>query len=336
MRVFLINFRIFFLISLQMNSAEIRRHMTHFLTDKSFQVLAHAKQYLIPLRRTAMDGYTLVESRCLWFSLLIYKFRSDNNVPDELWTAARNFVLGSLRQDPELDITARHYLNTFDQWRKEDHASFVNEVIGYYLEVLQLKETIEETKEEATIAEWKDNYQGLIYKIRDAASRMGFLGELDARVAEVHRVRQTLVENMMKQAYWDLIEKDIKEEKYTSVLCQLLELKDLVKEIIPSRFHADLHDKFNVEYIQEKLESRALDPGYLVQLCRWIMDSMKEWDSVEARPLYEREIHTWERAIGTLEWPRFLRFSLELCTLLAVDAKTRVGIWRSLLRPKSD
>jgi len=319
-----------------MNSAEIRRHMTHFLTDKLFQVLAHAKQYLIPLRHTVMDGYTLIESRCLWFSLLIYKFRSDNNVPDELWTAARNFILGSLRQDPDLSITTRCYLDRFNVWKQEDRTSFANEVIGYYLEVLQLKQTIEETKDEATIAEWKDSYQSLICKIRDAASRMGFLGELDARVAEVHQARHSLVETMMKRAYWDMVENDIREEKYTSVLCQLLELKDLVKEIIPLRFHADLNEKFNVEYIQEKLESRALDPGYLVQLCRWIMDSMKEWDSASARPLYDREIHTWEQTIGTLEWPRFLRFSLELCTLLAVDAKTRVGIWRSLLRPKSD
>ena len=233
-------------------------------------------------------------------------------------------------------MTARYYLNTFDKWRKEDHASFANDVIGYYLEVLQLKQTIEETKDEATIAEWKDNYQSLICKIREAASRMGFLGELDARVAEVHQARHSLVETMMKRAYWDMVENDIREEKYTTVLCQLIELKDLVKEIIPSRFHADLNEKFDVEYIQEKLESRALDPGYLVQLCRWIMDSMKEWDSTSARPLYDREIHTWEQAIGTLEWPRFLRFSLELCTLLALDAKTRVDVWHSVLRPKSD
>jgi hypothetical protein len=152
----------------------------------------------------------------------------------------------------------------------------------------------------------------------------------------VNRARQTLVENMMKRAYWDLVEQDIREKKYTGVLLQLSELKELVKEVIPSRFHADLHEKFNIEYIQEKLEQEALDPAYLVQLVRWIMDSMKEWDAASTRSLYDREIQTWEESIGTLEWPRFLRFSLELCTLLALDAKTRVSIWRQLLRePKN-
>jgi len=310
--------------------------MTHFLTDPSFSSIRPAKNYLVPLRHTAMDGYTLLESRSLWFSLILYKFRTESEIPDNLWTASRNFILETLRQDENAAASARHYLRVFDEWKKDDHASFVNEVVQYYLEVIHLKETIEETKDESTIAEWKDSYQGLIYKIRDAAQRMGFLHILDERLAMVHRDRHTLVENMMKRAYWDMIEQDIKEEKYAAVLCQLIELKGLIKEVIPSRFHADLHEKFNIEYIQEKLETRALDPGYLVQLCRWIMDSMKEWDSAAARSLYDHEIQTWEQAIGTLEWPRFLRFSLELCTLLALDAKTRVNVWRSLLRPKSD
>jgi hypothetical protein len=319
-----------------MSRAEIKRHITHFLSHPSLSTMEAAKQYLVTLRRTAMDGYTMTESRCLWFSLILYKFRTENNVPDNLWAAARGYLLDILSSQSNGDGPARHFLTVFAEWKKEDHASFVNEVIGYYLEVLHLKQTIEETREESTIAEWKDNYQGLIYKIRDAATRMGFLAQLDERVGEVNRARQTLVENMMKRAYWDLVEQDIHEKQYTSVLLQLSELKELVKEVIPSRFHADLHEKFDVEYIQEKLEQESLDPAYLVQLVRWIMDSMKEWDAASTRPLYDREIQTWEESIGTLEWPRFLRFSLELCTLLALDAKTRVSIWRQLLRePKN-
>jgi hypothetical protein len=319
-----------------MSRAEIKHHITHFLSHPSLSTMEAAKQYLVTLRRTAMDGYTMTESRCLWFSLILYKFRTENNVPDNLWAAARGYLLDMLSSHSQGDGPARHFLAVFAEWKKEDHASFVNEVIGYYLEVLHLKQTIEETREESTIAEWKDNYQGLIYKIRDAATRMGFLAQLDERVGEVNRARQTLVENMMKRAYWDLVEQDIREKQYTSVLLQLSELKELVKEVIPSRFHADLHEKFDVEYIQEKLEQESLDPAYLVQLVRWIMDSMKEWDAASTRPLYDREIQTWEESIGTLEWPRFLRFSLEICTLLALDAKTRVSIWRQLLRePKN-
>ena len=312
-----------------MEAHEIRRHMTHILTDAGCTVLDGARSYLIPLRGSEMAGWSLTESRCLWYALILYRFRED--VSDKVWMAAKGFVLGTLRQEPDLVERARHYLSAFSEWKQADHQSFVHEVVGYYLEVLHLKQTIEESKEEATIVEWKDSYQGLIRRIRDAAERLGFLRLLDERVAEVNRMRHSLVEEMMKRAYWDGVEQDIREERYTSVICQMMELKSLIAGVIPSRYHADLNERFDVEDIQARLETRTMDPDYLVQLCRWVMESMKEWDSAEAQTLYDREIQTWESAMD-MEWPRFLRFSLELCTLLALDAKTRVAIWRSLIR----
>jgi hypothetical protein len=316
----------------KMNREEVRHHMTHFLSDAALSTVEAAKQYLIQLRSTVIDGFTLTESRSLWFSLLLYKFRQENNVTDELYAAARGFLLESISSQSSDGTAARRYLEVFHSWKKEDHRSFVNEVIGYYLEVLHLKQTIEETKEEATIAEWQGSYHKLIQTIRDAADRMGFLAALDERVAEVHHMRHSLVEETMKRAYWDMMEEDIRNKNHSTVLAQLVELKGMIREIIPSAFHADLHEKFDMEYIQNHLQKETLDPDYLVQLCRWVIESMKEWDAASAAPLYVREIQTWEQAIGTLEWPQFLRFSLELCTLLALDAKTRIGIWRSLLR----
>ena len=343
-----------------MNKSEIKKHIIDFLSNKS--TVESAKQYLIRLRHTNMDGYSSTESRCLWFSLFLYKFRHENNAPDSIWAAARKYILSVLTTDSagndptragcstvdptragcstvdptragcSVSESARYFLNVFGDWKKEDNINFEKEVIDYYIQVLHLKQTIEETHDENTIGEWNESYRELLHKIRDCSGRMGFLSKLDEAVAEINRVQRTLVESMMKRAYWDLLEENIRDKEYTTVLCQLLELKNLIKEIIPARFHADINDKFSIEYIQDKLEKEILDPNYLVELCRWIMNSMKEWDSESTRSLYDHEIQIWEQAIETLEWPRFLRFSLELCTLLALDAKTRVSIWRSLTR----
>lgn len=305
-----------------------KSRMIHFLSHPSLSTIEPAKQYLISLRDTLIEGFTLNESRSLWFSLLLYKFRHEQETPDDLWHTARTFILDTLRQQ-ETDA-ARQFLNVFNEWKKNDFTSFVNEVIGYYLSVIHLKETIEETKEDSTINEWKDSYQRLIIKIRGVAERMGFLHILDEKVKEVERARRSLVHDMMHRAYWDILEDDVRHQRYTTVICQLTELKDLIKEIIPTRYHTDLNDKFDVEHIRQRIESQTLDQEYLVSLCRWVMDSMKEWDSETMRPLYDRELSTWETAIGTLEWSTFIRFSLELCTVLALDAKTRISIWRAL------
>jgi hypothetical protein len=208
----------------------------------------------------------------------------------------------------------------------------VKEIISYYIQVLHLKQTIEETMDENTIGEWIDSYNELIHKIRDCAKQMGFLKNLDCAVEEINRVQKTVVENIMKRAYWDMLEEKIGQKDYTIAICQLVELKNLIKDIIPPRFHPDLDDKFDIEYIKTKLENDRLDRSHLVNLCRWIINSIKEWDSESKKSLYDREIETWEKAIENIEWPKFLRFSLELCTLLALDTKTRISVWRSIIQ----
>ena len=308
----------------------VKQTIIHFLSTPSLATFESAKQYLVSIRHELIQGYNMKESRMLWFSLLMYKFRQDQNTPDELWDAARTFILNTLRDQPS-EESAREFITRFSNWKETDFTSFVNEIIGYYLQVLHLKETIEETKEEETVQEWRDSYQCLLLKIRGAAEKMGCLHQLDERVRQVHELRHTIVSSVMRRAYWDMLEDDVRHQRYETVICQLVELKDLVRSIIQAVYHLDLDEKFNIEYVKERIETQSFDQAYLVGLCRWVMETMKEWDSETACPMYEREIETWERAISTLEWPTLIRFSLELCTVLALDAKTRISVWRTVI-----
>ena len=306
----------------------VKQTIIHFLsTSITFD---SAKQYLISIRNDPIQGHNLKESRMLWFSLLMYKFRQEQNTPDELWDDARSFILNVLRDQP-YEESARKFIIHFSEWKETDFTTFTNEIVKYYLQVLHLKETIEETKEEETIQEWQDSYQRLILKIRNSAEKVGCLHQLDERVQQVHELRHTIVSTIMRRAYWDMLEEDIRQQRYETVICQLVEIKDLVRSIIPSLYHADLDDKFNIEYVKERIQNQSFDQTYLVELCRWIMESMKESDSESACPMYEREITRWEKSINVLEWPTFIRFSLELCTVLALDAKTRISVWKSII-----
>jgi len=308
----------------------VKQTIIHFLSTPSLGTFDSAKQYLISIRHELIPGYNMKESRILWFSLLMYKFRKDQNTPDELWDAARTFILDTLREQPN-EESAKHFIKQFTDWKEKDFTSFANEIIGYYLQVLHLKETIEETKEEETIQEWRDSYQTLLLKIRHAAEKMGCLQQLEQRVQQIHELRHNVVSVVMRRAYWDMLEEDVRHERYETVICQLVELKDLVRTIIPTVYHNDLDDKFNIEYVKERIQARSFDQDYLIYLCRWIMETMKEWDSETACSMYEKEITTWEKAISKLDWPRLIRFSLELCTVLALDAKTRISVWRSII-----
>jgi hypothetical protein len=167
--------------------------------------------------------------------------------------ASRSYLLASISINSHIDNidnTAKNYLSIFNEWKIQDHNSLVDEVVKYYLDVLDLKHTIEETKDENTVSEWKDSYQSLIIKIRDFSNKMGFLSELDRRIEMINSVSHAIVKETMKNAYWDMIENDIISKNYISVISQLIEIKNLLKEIIPSRFYSDLDEKFDIDFIR--------------------------------------------------------------------------------------
>jgi len=318
-----------------MNKDNVRQRMTHFLTHSSLNTLNASKKYLISLRNTIIEGFTITESRSVWFSLMFYKFREENNVSDELYSAARLFLLDtiSLHSEQETYVrSARNYLEIFERLKKEDRRSLLDEIVSHYLDVLHLKESIEQTRNQSTIDEWKDNYQRMLITIRESASKIGLLRELDKKVEEIERSKRTIVQQIMERAYWDMIERDIKNRHLSTFIAQLVELKEIVKYIIPKRYYNDLNDRFDIELIKQRLECERKedrkeddekDDDLLIDTFRWVLESLKEWDSPVLSSLYERELITWEGAKNTLEWCQFLRFSLELCTLLALDSKVR-------------
>jgi hypothetical protein len=303
-----------------------KSYIISFLTIPTYD---SSQQYIITLRNIPISHFSISESRSLWFSLLLYKFRSEFEISDELWQASRTFILNTLKGIES--NSAQNYLQLFNEWKIKDYNKFIDEVTHYYIHVLHLKETIEETKSEHTVSEWSKSYQDLLIKIRQKADQMGFLQKLDEKVNQLVQTRNSIVLDTLRKAYWDIIEDDIRHENYTSLLCQLNELKDLMKYIIPKQYQSYLDDQFDIHYIIQCIETKTLDKDYLIQLCEWITHCIKEWDSEILETVYDREILIFKEQIETLEWVSLIRYSIELCTILAFDTKTRISICKSIL-----
>lgn len=303
-----------------------KSYIISFLTIPTYD---SSQQYIITLRNIPIKHFSISESRSLWFSLLLYKFRSEFEISDELWQASRTFILHTLKGIES--NSAQNYLQLFNEWKTKDYNKFVDEVSHYYIHVLHLKETIEETKSEHTLNEWSKSYQDLLIKIREKADQMGFLKKLDEKVNRLVQTRNSIVLDTLRKAYWDIIEDDIRHENYTSLLCQLNELKDLLKYIIPKQYQSYLDDQFDIHYIMQRIETKTLDKDYLIQLCEWIIQCIKEWDSEILESVYDREMMIFKEQIETLEWVSLIRYSIELCTILAFDTKTRISICKSIL-----
>ena len=302
----------------------VKKHMGEFLSN--IKTLDVGRKELIKFRNISIGELSLVNSRNVWFALLLYKFKKELDINDILWLKARKVILSILREENILD-TINEYMVDFNLWKQNDYNEFILEVASIYYNLLQIKDSIEETKNNNTISEWKDNYNSLINKVRDSAQKMGFLNKMEEIANNINNKKMSIVEDIMKKAFWDLVEKDITENKYDIIYTILIEIKQHLLDILPNN-----NDIIDISYIKQRIESNTFDKEYLLELFSSIIEFLKYWDSEEYKKLYDKE---YEETINMdIKIETFITIVIKQCMLLTIDLKIRKQLWLKLLQSK--
>lgn len=299
----------------------VKKHMGEFLSN--IKTLDMGRKELIKFRNISIGNLSLVDSRNVWFTLLLYKFKKELDINDILWSKARKVILSILREENILD-TINEYMVDFNLWKQNDYNEFILEVASIYYNLLQIKDSIEETKNNSTISEWKDNYNSLISKVRESAQKMGFLDKIEEIANNINNKKKSIVEDIMKKAFWDLVEKDITENKYDIIYTILVEIKQNLLDILPNNNNLDILD---ISYIRQRIESNTFDKEYLLELFSSIIEFLKYWDSEEYKNLYIKE---YEEVMNNIN----ITIVIKKCMLLTTDLKTRKQLWLKLLQSK--
>lgn len=312
---------------------KIKKTIAEYLSNTSINSFELAKQELIKFRNIKINNYTIQQSRNIWFTLLIYRYKSIMDIPDILWSSAREVILGILTNNVNIVTTISSYLEIFTNWKKTDFDSFIMEVSGFYYNLLQIKESIEMTKNETSINEWKDNYNKLINQVREAAKKMGFLDKIDEFVTMMTKKKQNVITNIMEIAYWDMIEKDICEQKYDVILCNIIELKQNLEEILPKNYKKDdINEHIDIKYIKQRIETNTFDIEYLLGLFNWIIQFLKFWDSDNNVKLYDSELEEIKHLSTVDQLPKLICNIIKKSILLTNDLKIRKSLWLKILK----
>jgi len=97
-----------------MNRAEVRHHLLHVMM--ACKTVAESRAYLLPLGR--IFDFSLVESRTLWYGVLLYQFPTEMCPSSEVYAAARDWIRQSLRIGGADTGTARTLLLCMEEWLK--------------------------------------------------------------------------------------------------------------------------------------------------------------------------------------------------------------------------
>jgi hypothetical protein len=299
-------------------------YITSFLSNSSLKTLEQGQKALLPLRNIVFTGFTKSQSRSLWYSLMIYRYKSDHPSCDELWTASREFILTTLRKEDNQRIGAT-YLHLFSQWKEKDLQSFIVEMATFYAQLIDIKDAIERTHDPTTIYEWQESYMSLITKVRNAAKRLNFLEKMEQMVIEIQRARQQYVYDMMRRAYWDMMEEELAEQKTTILICHMNELAELLMAIAPSST-----EPITMESTITQIETNTFGKDEAWELFQWCMGMVKEWDSLEKERVYDEAVLSMDNHRED-SWAKWVRVLMEKSTVLIMDLRTRKELWRLLL-----
>ena len=308
---------------MQTNSEIIANFRNFIQTNGTIET---AQQLLKNYRNIVIDTYNLKDSRCIWMSLMLYKFKQEMDVSDELWAKSRQLVISILRSDPELKTIVSSYLKAFDSWKKEDLNDLVTQVGSNYYNLIQIKNSIVNTGNEETVGHWAPHYENLIQKIRSYCKTVGILGKVDELVLGFEQQKYQIVKEIMDKVYWDKIEDDMDTGNLDIIYSNLSELKSTLLDIIPrSTNTVYLNEYLDIEYIKHIVDNGVLDKNYLIKLFIFVIGILKEWDSKAFEEKYDEEIKQIEQISGSLN--HIIRYVLQKLMIMSVDLKNRKALW---------
>jgi len=276
-----------------------------------------------------IEPFTKIQSRSLWYSLLFYHCRNDHDIPDELWKVSREFILTVLKGQDYVEL-AKIYIQQFDSWKERDFQSLLLEMATLYAQVLDLKETIEASRDANTIREWQESYQELLQKIRTAASRLHALSTMEGMIVEIQRKKRQYVYDMLHRAYWDMLEEELEKQETAILQSNLHELSAILVQIPPQ-----IEDQiFSVSEVEQMILDKTFGKTEARELFHRCMSFLKHWDSVEHQRIYDDALQEIDLPTE-VSWSKWIRMLMEICTWRATDLLTRKRLWKILLQTES-
>jgi len=305
---------------------------------ENVKTLNDGQKYLKTVRNNTIGTYSLKDSRCIWMSLMIYKFKNEMDANDMIWGKCRSVILAILKRDNPINNIIDDYLTNFNQWKANDYEQFVTDIACFYYNILQIKKSIElQTQntnniiEQTTRNEWEPHYEQLIEKIRISCSKIGCLSMLDTILIQMEEHKFNAVAEIMSRAYWDKIENDIAAGDYEVIYSNLFELKTFLNEILPENSPKNKIDEFlDISYIKQRVKHNIFDRDYLLSLMTFIMDLLYEWDALHFRERYTNE-KKYFNELCDVSLSKLIRLVLEKSFLYTTDLKNRKGIWNKIL-----
>ncbi len=315
---------------------DVRLFLMNFLNNSSIKTLDEAQTTLRTYRNKKFSDLSLLHSRDVHMSVLLYRFKDDMNTGEIMWQTARNMILSILRQDENQHENIQLYLAEFKKWKESDMNDFVLEIASTYYNLVQIRKSIENTTEmtNETQEEWVPHLNQIMQKIADRCNQLNIYQKVLQHVAYFEQQKSEMVYTIMSKVYWDSIETDLYHEQYDLFFRNLEELKINLLSILPKQdtiLLADFHDKYDIEFIKQLISRQLFDKDYLVSFFTYIISLLQSMDGSQFITNYQTAIQSTIESIANTDISKTTRIIMEKICMLSENLRNRISIWKKLL-----
>jgi hypothetical protein len=245
-----------------------------------------------------------------------------------MWQITRNMILAILRQDANQDECIHLYLVEFKKWKDSDLNDLVLEIAAIYYNLIQIRKSMD------TQEDWAPHLQQLMQKIVDSCNQINIYQKVLEHVAHFEQQKSEMVYAMMSKAYWDSIETDLSHHQYDLFLRNMEELKMNLLHILPKRdtsLLAEFHDKYDIEFIKQRISLQLFDKDYLVSFFTYIVSLLQDADGIQFVANYDAATQSTMEAIADTDISKSTRIVMEKICMLSENLRNRKAIWEKLL-----
>ena len=132
-----------------MSYPELKKFITLYLTNNDdLKDLTKSQIYMKQFRNKPFDNFSIKDSRTLYMSVLIYRFKNELDVDEIFWKITRMMIF-SILSNATASITItniNNYLKHFELWKKNDQEKLISDIASVYYNILETKTSIENEK----------------------------------------------------------------------------------------------------------------------------------------------------------------------------------------------
>jgi hypothetical protein len=327
----------------QIDLLEFKKFVTIYLSNNNdLKDLNKSQLYLKQYRNKQVNGFNIKDSRTLYMSVLLYRFKTELDVGEIFWKITRIMILSILTNNQTIDLNIKNYLDHFEIWKKNDIDKLIIDIASVYFNILETKLSIENdnTNTDKTNTDKTNILQldNILKNIEEQCIKINILEQVLRTTHSIIDSKNKQIINIVTKAYWDKIEEDIKNHNYTIIIANLEELKNNMKQILPKTEQNNLNylvdECFDISYFTEMMTNNVFDKSNISNLLNIIMVFLKEWDSLDVKEIYDTEYNRLNDLINNSEYHTAFRILLENCSELVSNLLMKKEAWIQLLLKK--